>query len=212
MQNTINEICNYAQNHFLNARHSHDWDHTIRVHNLCMKIGTAEKADLETLSIAAYLHDIGRSTQDLSQGKICHAHQGAEMASDILSAYDLKGRYDNIIHCIRSHRFRNDDRPETLEARILFDADKLDAIGAIGVARAYLFAGEIGAVLHNPDIEPELAESYSRNDTGYREYRVKLCRIKERMLTDAGKRMAEERHTFMESFFERFLLEHSGQI
>jgi len=116
----------------------------------------------------------------------------------------------NIIHCIRSHRFRGNHRPETLEANVLFDADKLDAIGAVGIARAFLFAGEVGAKLHNPYIEPEDTEPYGEEDTGYREYKLKLSRIKERMLTGEGRRMAEERHIFMEMFFKRFTAEYEG--
>jgi uncharacterized protein len=68
--------------------------------------------------------------------------------------------------------------PETIEAKVLFDADKLDSIGRCGIGRAFLFAGEVGATLHNPDITPEESESYSKNDTCYREYRVKLMKIK----------------------------------
>ena len=86
----------------------------------------------------------------------------------------------------------------------------LDAIGAIGIARAYLFAGEIGARLHSPDIPAEKSVPYSIDDTGFREYRVKLCKIKDRMMTSEGKRMAGERHQFMAAFFNRFLQEYQG--
>ena len=82
---------------------------------------------------------------------------------------------------------------------------------AVGVARAYLFAGELGAKLHNPDVEAEDVEPYSEDDTGFREYKVKLCKIKDRILTEEGKRMAEERHAFMEEFFERFQKEYQGK-
>jgi uncharacterized protein len=98
-----------------------------------------------------------------------------------------------------------------LEAKALFDADKLDAIGAVGIARTFLFAGEVGAKLHNPHIEPEDTEPYSDEDTGYREYKLKLSRIKDRMLTTEGRRMAEERHQFMEMFFDRLTEEHEGR-
>jgi uncharacterized protein len=101
--------------------------------------------------------------------------------------------------------------PETGEARVLFDADKLDAIGAVGVARAFLFAGEVGARLHTPDVDPEQTRPYTENDTGYREYRVKLCKIKDRMLTSEGRRIAKERHAFMEQFFNRFIKEYEGE-
>ena len=120
-------------------------------------------------------------------------------------------RKENILHCIRCHRYRGDAVPATLEAKVLFDADKLDAIGAIGVARAYLFAGELGAKLHNPDLDPTTVAAYSKEDTGYREYAVKLVKIKSRMLTQEGRRLAAGRHAFMKAFFNRFLQEYSGE-
>jgi uncharacterized protein len=208
---TVDEIRGFAVSCFSNARGSHDWDHTQRVHNLCMHIGQVEGADLEVLEVAAYLHDIGRSYEDESKGGVCHGQKGAEMARELLAAYPISDEQKaNIIHCILSHRFRGDRRPETLEAKVLFDADKLDAIGAVGVARTFLFAGEVGAKLHNPHIEPQNTEPYSEEDTGYREYKLKLSRIKDRMLTTEGRRMAEERHTFMEVFFNRLTEEHEG--
>ncbi len=190
---------------------SHDWFHTKRVYDLCMRIGRAEGADLDVLAIAAYLHDIGRPFQDRSKGKVGHAEKGAELAMEILNKLDLpeKSR-ENIIHSIRTHRFRGKNLPETLEAKVLFDADKLDSIGAVGIGRAFLFAGEVGATLHNPEIAPEDSRSYSKNDTCYREYSIKLQKVKDRILTKEGHRIALERHKFMESFFERFLKECSG--
>jgi uncharacterized protein len=213
MDSIIEAIKGFAGSHFSNAKYSHDWEHTERVYRLCMHIGEIEGADLEALAIAAFLHDIGRTHQDKAKGGICHAEKGGEIAREILKRYPIpEEKKENIIHCILTHRFRNNHVPQTLEAKVLFDADKLDAIGAMGIARAYLFAGEVGAVLHNGDADPELTEPYTRNDTGYREYRVKLSRIKDRMLTGEGKRMAQERHAFMEAFFERFLKEHEGFI
>jgi uncharacterized protein len=213
MKNTIEDVKAFAEDHFTGAKYSHDWEHTLRVHNLCMHIGEKEGADLEILSIAAYLHDIGRAHQDRSKGSVCHAEKGAEIAGNMLESYPIPlEKKVNIIHCIKSHRYRNSHQPETLEAKVLFDADKLDAIGAVGIARAYLFAGEVGALLHNPDADPHKVKPYSKDDTGYREYRVKLSKIKDKMLTQEGKHMAQERHAFMETFFERFLKEHEGLL
>jgi len=207
----LEQIKTLARRLFENARGSHDWDHTLRVCRLCKHIGAAEGADMQVLMIAAYLHDIGRCRQDASEGAVCHADKGARMAWPLINRLALsETQKANIIHCIQAHRFRGSRRPETTEARVLFDADKLDSIGAIGVARAYLFAGEIGAKLHNPDMAPEDARSYSKNDTGFREFKVKLCKIKDRILTTEGRRLAEERHEFMEQFFNRFLEEYEG--
>jgi uncharacterized protein len=205
------QIRDFARTCLSNARGSHHWDHTQRVHNLCMHIGQAEEADLEVLEIAAYLHDVGRSHEDETRGGTCHAKRGAEMAREWLAASPLSDEQkNNVVHCIRSHRFRDNHQPESLEAKVLFDADKLDAIGAVGIARAFLFAGEVGAKLHNPYVDPEETEPYTEEDTGYREYKLKLSKIKGRMLTREGRRMAEERHAFMETFFERFTEEYDG--
>lgn len=197
---------------FTGARGSHDWDHTRRVYRLCDRIASAEKADLDVVRIAALLHDIGRTHQDASSGSVCHAQEGARLAGPIVEGLALTERQkQNILHCISAHRFRGRQVPETLEARVVFDADKLDAIGAVGVARAFLFAGEVGARLHNPDVRIEETRPYTADDTGYREYRVKLCKIRDRMLTGAGRQLAEARHRFMEEYFQRFLQEYDGK-
>ncbi len=201
-----------ARGFFLGARGSHDWEHTQRVESLCRRIGPVEGADMAVLLAAALLHDVGRAEQDGTAGRICHARRGAELAADIVRSLSMsRRRQDNILHCICAHRFRGKERPETVEARVLFDADKLDAIGAVGVARAFLFAGEVGARLHNPDVDPVDTRPYTKEDTGYREYKLKLSRIRERMLTDEGRRLAEERHAFMEAFFNRFIEEYQGK-
>jgi len=211
MRLTIQDIKAFAMKCFSNAHGSHDWDHTQRVYNLCLHIGHVEGADTEVLKIAAYLHDVGRPYQDESKGTICHGEKGAEMACALLEEYPVSdAQKANIIHCIKSHRFRGACRPETLEAKVLFDADKLDAIGSIGIARTFQFAGEVGAKLHNPYINPEDTQPYTEEDTAYREFKLKLSKIKDRMLTAEGRRMANERHAFMEVFFQRFLQEHEG--
>ena len=208
----IEAVRAYARACAEGARGSHDWEHTNRVHALCLRIGRVEGADLRVLELAAYLHDVGRAAQDEANGGICHAERGAAMALAFLKDRMPAGELlDNVIHCVRSHRFRGDAHPETLEAEVLFDADKLDAIGAVGIGRAFQFAGEVGATLHNPKADPASTAPYTREDTAYREYRLKLSRIRERMLTREGRRLAEERHAFMERFFERFLREVNGE-
>jgi uncharacterized protein len=167
---------------------------------------------LEVLAVAAFLHDVGRCYEDESKGTICHAEKGAEIAKTLLVNYPLsEEKKHNIVHCIKSHRFRGHNAPESLEARTLFDADKLDSIGAIGIGRAFLFAGEVGARLHNPEADLRNTRPYTEEDTGYREFKLKLSKIKDRMLTAEGKRLAEERHAFMEGFFERFQQEYEGK-
>jgi uncharacterized protein len=206
MITTLEDIKNYSMKVFLNSRGSHGWDHTNRVYNMCVHIGQIEGADLDVIRIAAYLHDIGRQIQDESNGSICHAQTGAEIALKLLKHYPASNdQKSNIIHSIRSHRYRGHSKPETLEAKVLFDSDKLDSIGAIGIARAFQFAGEIGAKLYNADVELTDTRSYTEEDTAYREFKLKLSKIKDRMLTQEGQRIAVARHEFMEKFFQRFI-------
>ena len=111
-----------------------------------------------------------------------------------------------IAHAVERHRYRGRKCPEILTERILYDADKLDSIGAVGIGRAFHYAGRIGARLHNTEQEAEGSPAYSREDTAYREYLVKLRHVPERMTTESGKRLAEERAAFMHEFFRRMNL------
>lgn len=213
MKESFAKIKKEAQKYFENANGSHDWSHIERVLNLALQIGKKEGADLEILEIAAILHDIGRSYQDQTNGKIDHAIKGSELAKKILEKYNFeKEKIEKIIHCIETNRFRGEKKPDSLEAKILFDTDKLDAIGAIGIGRAFLFAGEIGAKLHNKDVNIEKTKPYTREDTAYREFMLKLRKIKDRMFTEEGKRIAQERHKFMIEFFNRLNKEVDGEL
>lgn len=209
----VSEIKGEAGAFFRNARGSHGWDHTERVLRLCLRIGKKEKADLGVLKLAALLHDIGREEEDRSNGKVCHGRRGAALARKLLERRGLEAATVRaVVHCIRTHRFRKRAVPKTLEARILFDADKLDSIGAVGVGRAFLFAGEVGARLHDKAIDVRKTKPYSREDTAYREFLVKLGRVKDRMRTREGKRIAAERHRFMAAFFDRLNKETDGVL
>jgi uncharacterized protein len=189
----------------------HGPDHTERVHEVSLHIGRQMAAKLDILSSAALLHDIGRVHETANKGEICHALKGAEMARRILNELNFPNhKIKEIVHCIATHRYRGDNIPQTLEAKILFDADKLDSIGAIGIGRAFLFAGQFGAKLHNNNSCIDGSEPYSVEDTAYREFKVKMCNIKDRMLTQEGKRLAHERHAFMEIFFKRLEKEIRG--
>ncbi len=165
-------------------------------------------ARLDLLIPAALLHDIGRKEESRSKGQVCHALRGAELAVPILRelAYS-EADIEAICHCIRSHRYRGGQIPESVEAKILFDADKLDSIGAVGIGRAFLFAGQIGARLHNPDVDCTATLPYSLEDTAYREFQVKMANVRKQMLTAAGRLLAEERHTFMLTFFAQLTRE-----
>jgi len=209
----LDQIKKEARRYFTNAKGSHDWQHTERVYNLCVHIGKEVDVDLEVLKLAALLHDIGREHQDKTNGEICHAEKGAILAREIIEKYSTdREKIAKVVHCIESHRFRGDNIPQSEEAKVLYDADKLDSIGAVGIGRAFLFAGEVGAYLHNIGVDIEKTEPYTKEDTAYREFTVKLRTIKDKMLTDEGKRIAEERHAFMEEFFERLNKEVEGDL
>jgi uncharacterized protein len=211
--NLLTQIKEKAISYFTNARGSHDWEHTERVYNLCIRIGEKENADSEILKLAAILHDIGREYQDKTNGKICHAEKGAHLAREIMEKHNVdKEVIEEVVHCIECHRFRGDKIPQSLEAKVLFDADKLDSIGAVGIGRAFLFAGEVGAQLYNVGVDIENTEPYTKEDTAYREFVVKLRKIKDKMLTKEGKRIAEERHCYMERFFDRLNKEIEGDL
>ncbi len=202
-----------AEAFFRNARGSHDWDHTERVLRLCLRIGKKEKADLDVLRLAALLHDIGRGEEDRTGGKVCHGRAGAVLAGKLLRGRGLDpGLVQAVVHCIRTHRFRKRAVPKSLEAKVLFDADKLDSIGAVGIGRAFLFAGEVGARLHDKHIDVRRTKPYTREDTAYREFLVKLGRVRGRIFTREGKRIAAERHRFMAEFFDRLNKETDGAL
>jgi len=212
-KNIVPKIRKEAKAYFVGAKGSHGWDHTERVFNLAIHIGKKEKADLDILEVAAILHDIKRKEEDEKLGEICHAELASVEARKILGKYSLDEIFiKEVVHCIRTHRFRGNNIPESKEAKILFDADKLDSIGAVGIGRAFLFAGELGAKLHNPQKNHEKTEAYSKEDTAYREFSVKLSKIKDRMLTKEGKKLAKERHEFMVEFFDRLNKEVEGNL
>ncbi|HPW18444.1 MAG TPA: HD domain-containing protein, partial [Candidatus Aminicenantes bacterium] len=202
-----------ARAFFRGARGSHDWDHTERVRRLALRIGRRERADLGVLELAALLHDIGREEEDRSRGRVCHGRVGAALARRILEDYGCEPAVVRAVaEAVRTHRFRRGGAPRTPEARALFDADKLDSIGAVGVGRAFQFAGEVGARLHDKAIDVRRTKPYTREDTAYREYLVKLGRVRDRMTTGEGRRIAAGRHRFMAAFFARLNKETDGAL
>ncbi len=196
---------------------AHDMEHVLRVYSLSLKLAENEDIDLDVLKAAALLHDIARVKEDQdNSGKIDHAILGAEMAEKILRElnYD-QNKIEAIKHCIRAHRFRGSEKPKTLEAKILFDADKLDAIGAIGIARCFMLAGKYGERIYSKKSVEEYAKE---NLVGGKldgriiditkhapnlEFEIKLKRIPEKLYTEKAKQIANERVKFMEEFFER---------
>jgi uncharacterized protein len=213
----IEEVKKIAQGYFVDASSCHDWTHVERVHNLAIRIAEKEGADIGIVKLSAYLHDIGRKEEMDNKGKICHAERGAELAGTILEKYDLSEEIiNNIKHCILSHRSDDKYKPETIEAKVLFDADKLDSIGAVGTARDFLFAGFLGSCLYTGNEKETMKNpkkySYTKEDTAVLEYYYKLSKVKSEIMTKAGKKIAKERHEYMAGFFKRFELEVKGKL
>jgi uncharacterized protein len=209
-KNLINHIEAEAKKHFKKASGCHDWTHTERVRNLALKIGRKEKADLGILELAAFLHDICKCEELKHKGKFCHAERGAKVARKILKKYGVDEETINAVsHCIIAHRTRNDYMPETIEAKILHDADKLDAVGAIGIVRNFMVATLIKTPVLYTGKEKKLARSgacrdYTEDDTAILEYEIKLKHIKDRLFTKEARRIGRVRHEFMEMFLKRF--------
>jgi len=192
---------------------AHDLEHVIRVYQNCLYLASEEKeAEPDILVPAALLHDIARRQEDEDPtGEIDHAVLGAEMAGEILIDLDYESsKIEEIKKCIRSHRFRSGYFPESIEAKILFDADKLDVIGAVGIARSYMLAGQHGERMYNDiSVEEYLHENIGENGrikdvskhTMNLEFELKLRKIPKKLFTQKAKKIAESRLKFMDEFF-----------
>jgi len=161
----------------------HGWDHVERVYNLCILIGRKEKADIETLKIASLLHDIKRNGE-----KVDHALKSSEEAERILKKLHFPpSKISKVVDAIKTHRFRGETKPPTLEAKILSDADKLDAMGAIGIYRASSFGAET-------------QRGFQQTINHFHEKLLKLRRL---MYTTTAKHLAEKRCRFMLTYLKQ---------
>jgi uncharacterized protein len=193
---------------------AHNMDHVIRVYKTCIEIAKTEKnVDMDILIPSALLHDIAtvRESEDTS-GNIDHSVLGAEMAGEFLKSINYSDeKIEKIKHCIKAHRYRTGNLPETIEAKILFDADKLDAIGAVGVARCLMLSGQHGQRLSSH----ENISEYEKNNivengrikdlaehTPIVEYETKLKKIPNKLYTDSAKVMSKSKMDLMNNFFE----------
>lgn len=181
---------------------AHDFDHVQRVLANAEQIGRAEKANMDILRTATLLHDIARADQEKT-GKD-HAAEGARQAQQILADLGCDdGFIKAVVHAIAAHRFRVELPPETLEAQVLYDADKLDSIGAIGLARAFAYGGYLG--------RPIWREQTEEANTTFHEFERKLVKIKDVLFTQTARKLAESRHQFMLQFVAQIKGELAGQ-
>ena len=183
---------------------SHDMDHTMRVYDMCLYIWKKEWADLEILKMAALLHDIWRPKQHETMWQTCHAEYWTFLSKWILKKLDINNeKMDKVLHCISTHRFRKWNNPQTIEAKVLFDADKLDSIWAVWIWRAFMYANEVWAKLHNEEyVDVEKTEEHWPEDTAFREYLVKLIKVKDKLFTKTARKLAIKKQKIMIKFFD----------
>lgn len=191
---------------------AHDKEHIYRVLYLALDIANFEiNVNGDILLAACLLHDIGREKQ-FENPQICHAQAGAEMAYEFCFKSDFsEEEAQHIQACISSHRFRGNNPPESIEAKILFDADKLDVSGAIGIARTLFYKGITNEPLYNTDENGNVSDGI--NDAGpsfLKEYNYKLKNIYDKLYTKRAKEIAEERRNAAVLFYENLLSELSA--
>ncbi len=192
----------------------HGFDHVLRVLHMAERIGKQLGADLRILRAAALLHDAAGAHPGGPSGRGDHEQASAAFARQILEGEGWdETAIGEVEHCIRAHRFRGDTRPQTLEARILFDADKLDVLGAFGAARTIGYALQDGQPIYaQPSTrfreqgKAEPGEPHS----AYHEYLFKLRHVKERLYTDPARQIAEDRHALLCAFFDQLEAEADG--
>jgi len=223
MTNIVTRTEHYVRQHLLKNDASHDFSHIQRVVNmalkLCEKEGITKDEQIEVITLAALLHDVHD-----------YKYSGSESAGiDAISKYLMEQQYSNeliaqIAYIVKNLSFKSelggvsvledDVKPEWKKSlAIVQDADRLDAIGAIGIARCMIYSGAKGNPLYDPEIRPnnEITKKeymdLSRKSTAINHFYEKLFKLKDLMRTDSGRKIAESRHRFMEAYITQFLLE-----
>ena len=205
---------------------AHTLDHIQRVWRTAMLIASEEKdIDLDVLKTAVLLHDIARAKEDTDKtGKTDHALLGAEIAGEILKQMQYpEETIRKVQHCIQTHRFRSEREPVSIEAKILYDADKVDSMGAIGVARFYMIAGELREQLYSfVPVDQYTAENIVGGKANGRIKEIskhtpnlefeKMKHIPQKLHTAKAREIAGERVKYMAEFFARLRSEIVGEI
>ena len=209
----INNTIKFVQLELKDAEGGHDWFHIERVWRNAKLIAKTENVDLEVVEIAALLHDIADSKFNNGDEKI-----GPKKALNFLIEQDADYRLiDHVISIIENISYKGGSQKRTFnspELDVVQDADRLDAIGAIGIARTFNYGGYKNREIYNPEIKPNLnmnKEQYkSSTAPTVNHFYEKLLLLKDKMNTETGKKLAEDRHQFMEQYLEQFYTEWNG--
>ena len=193
----------------------HDWWHTYRVWKMSRRIGIGEGADLFVIELAALLHDI--ADHKFHNGDLT---VGPAVARQMLAGYSLPDEViDHVCDIIGTMSYKGagvKTDMRTLEGKVVQDADRIDAIGAIGIARAFAYGGYKNRPIHVPGEEPILHQSkeayFKSNGASINHFYEKLLLLKDRMNTEMAKKIAEDRHMFMEEYLNRFFKEWEGDL
>jgi uncharacterized protein len=202
-------LADEVRRHLNNESSGHDPWHAFRVRQTGAQIARAVGADADVVEAAALLHDIGHAA-----GRADHAQRGAALAGDILARSGFPAEKIGAVEvCIERHHWqpgRAGDPPQpTLEYQAFADADRVDALGAIGIARAFAFGGAHRRPIWNPDPEPGMSGPYGASSIDH--FYEKLLRLQGDMYTDAGRQLAARRVAVMEEFLRAFYAEWDGR-
>jgi uncharacterized protein len=203
-----------ARSWYKTADAVHDFDHVLRVYRMAERLAEAEGADLEIVRAAALLHDAEGATPG-AESRTNHHHASAEIAAEVLRAEGWgPERIAAVQHCIRAHRYRDtSEPPRTMEAKVLFDADKLDVLGAIGVARVVAYAtlaGQPWYAAPSGQFIQTGKELPGEPHSAYHEHLFKLRKVRDRMFTETARAIAAERLRYLDEYFERLIDEWGG--
>ncbi len=188
---------------------AHDKEHIYRVLNVALEIAEKEKgADIDILIASCLLHDIARQEQ-YKNPAFDHAALGAEKAYKFLRENGFSEEFSkSVFHCISTHRFRGNNPPQTIEAKILFDADKIDVTGTLGIARTLQYKAGYNEPLYSFDGLGSVSDgTLDSSPSFFQEYKFKLENVYSKIITETGKQIAEERRKSAVSFYESMLFE-----
>ncbi len=188
---------------------AHDKEHIYRVLYNALDIANSEEnVDYNVLICACLLHDIGRKEQ-FEDPSLCHAEVGSNKAYKFLTDNGFSNDFSaKVRDCIRTHRFRKSDPPSSTEAKILFDADKIDVAGALGIARTLIYKGKMGQPIYS--LSPDGSISDGTNDQAFsffQEYKYKLENLYSHFYTKRGHDIAQSRRSAAKSFYESIFKE-----